>query len=101
MKSAILSTRARREFVKVVRWISKDNPMAAKAFRNSVQNAARTLGKYPFSGQDRPDLSPPPTRFLTLSGFPYIIVYDAEQKPPVVLRILHDALDLPELLEGL
>jgi toxin ParE1/3/4 len=101
MRPAILSTRARREFVKAVRWISKDNPTAARALRDAVRKATINLGEYPFSGQERPELLSPPTRFLTLSGFSYIIVYDAEQKPPVVLRILHGARDLPELLEGL
>ena len=53
------------------------------------------------SGRERTDLALPPTRFLTLTGFPYIIVYDAALKPPVILRFLHGARDLPELLEEL
>jgi toxin ParE1/3/4 len=101
MKPAILSTRARRDFVEAINWISKDNPTAAKALRDAVRMATINLGEFPLSGQERPELSPPPARFLMLSGFSYVIVYDAQQKPPVVLRILHGARDLPELLEGL
>ena len=101
MKPAILSTRARRDFVEATNWILKDNPAAAKALRNAVRMATMNLGEFPFSGQEHPELSPPPVRFLMLSGFSYVIVYDAQQKPPLVLRILHGARDLPELLEGL
>jgi toxin ParE1/3/4 len=40
-------------------------------------------------------------RCLTLTGFPYVIVYNAERTPPRIIRILHGARDLPEILRGL
>ena len=101
MKPAILSTQARKEFLEVLDWISKNNPTAALALKNVVQKAARNLGEYPFSGKEQPDLASPPVRFLALSGFPYVIVYDAALKPPVILRILHGARYLPEILDDL
>jgi len=36
-----------------------------------------------------------------LTGFPYVIVYDAGRRPPAIVRILHGARDLPEILRGL
>ncbi|MBF0604027.1 MAG: type II toxin-antitoxin system RelE/ParE family toxin [Nitrospirae bacterium] len=59
------------------------------------------MGKHPLLGRTYTDLALPPVRFLHLSGFPYIIVYDATLKPPVVLRFLHGARDLPEILKDL
>lgn len=98
MKTAILSTRAREEFLEAIRWIARDNPTSAKALKNAVQQAARNLGNHPLSGYERIDLASPPVRFLTLTGFPYIIVYDAALNPPVILRFLHGARDLPDIL---
>ncbi|MBF0342169.1 MAG: type II toxin-antitoxin system RelE/ParE family toxin [Magnetococcales bacterium] len=98
MKPAIFSSLAREEFLEAIRWITKDNPMAAQALKNAVHQATRNLGEHPFSGRERTDLASPPVRFLPLAVFPYVIVYDASMKPPLVLRFLHGARDLPELL---
>ena len=98
MKAAILSSQARKEFLEALRWIAKDNPASAVALKDVVYQAARNLGNHPLSGRECTDLASPPIRFLTLTGFPYIIVYDAALKPPVILRFLHGARDLPSLL---
>jgi toxin ParE1/3/4 len=34
-----------------------------------------------------------------LTGFPYVVVYDAASLPPRIVRILHGARDLPGALE--
>jgi toxin ParE1/3/4 len=34
-----------------------------------------------------------------LTGFPYVIVYNAERRSPLIVRILHAARDLPEALK--
>ncbi|MBF0311752.1 MAG: type II toxin-antitoxin system RelE/ParE family toxin [Magnetococcales bacterium] len=101
MTAAILSTQARKEFLEAIRWIAKDNPMSAQALKNAVYQAARNLGDHPLSGRMRTDLASLPVRFLPLAGFPYIIVYDGSLKPPLILRFLHGARDLPELLREL
>jgi plasmid stabilization system protein ParE len=36
-----------------------------------------------------------------LRGFPYILVYRGSTIPPRILRILHGARDLPEVLQDL
>jgi len=36
-----------------------------------------------------------------LRGFPYIVVYRANAIPPRILRVLHGARDLPEVLQDL
>jgi toxin ParE1/3/4 len=101
MKPAILSSTAREEFLEAIRWIARDDPSAAQALKIAVYRASANLGNHPLSGHVRIELASPPVRFLSMTGFPYIIVYDPSLKPPVILRFLHGARDLPELLENL
>jgi len=95
---AVLSPQARRDLLDAVRWIAKDNPAAARALRDAVAGAAARIGGHRLIGTLRPELADEPYRFLTLSGFPYVIVHDAERRPPLIVRILHGARDLPEVL---
>ena len=100
MTAAVLSPRARRDLLDGAHWIARDNPTAARAFRDAVSNAARGLGEHPEIGGLRAELTDPPIRFLPLTGFPYVIVYDADHRPPLILRVLHGARDLPAVLQG-
>ena len=98
MTTARLAPRARRDLLAAVQWIAKDNPAAARALRDAVAAAARRIGGYPEIGRLRPEIADAPYRFVTLTGFPYVIVYNAERQPPLILRVLHGARDLPDLL---
>jgi toxin ParE1/3/4 len=98
MTKAVLSPQARRDLLDAVRWIARDNPAAARALRDGVAVAAVRIGGHGRIGALRPELADEPYRFLTLTGFPYVIVYNAERRPPLILRILHGARDLPEVL---
>jgi len=101
MKPAVLSPAARRDLLAAVRWIAKDNKPAALAFRNSVAKAAENIGEHINLGSLRPELAEAPYRFVTLTGFPYIIVYNAALRPLTITRIIHGARDLTELLRGM
>jgi len=98
---AVFSPAARRELLEAVRWIAQDNPAAARALRDAIVAAATRIGEFPQLGTERPDLVAPPVRLLLLSGFPYLIVYDCEADPPLVLRVLHGARDLPDIFAEL
>jgi toxin ParE1/3/4 len=99
--SAVLSPRARTDLLEAVRWIAKDNPNAARGLRDAVVRAAGRIGAHPHLGVTRSDFAPETIRFLPLAGFPYVIVYHAEEAPPLILRVLHGARDLPEVLRNL
>ena len=101
MTAAVLSPRARRDLLDSARWIARDNPAAARTFRDAAADAARRLGEHPEMGVLRTELTDPSVRFLPLTGFPYVIVYDADRHPPLVLRGLHGARDLPRVLQHL
>ena len=101
MASAAFSPRARRDLLEAVRWIAADSRSAAQALRRSVIEAADRIGAYPDVGRGRSELADPPVRFLAMTGFPYVIVYDSGCEPPLILRVLHGARDLPEVLRDL
>lgn len=98
MTRAVLSPQARRDLLDAIRWIAKDNPAAARALRDGVATAATRIGTHARIGTLRPEWADAPYRFVTLTGFPYVIVYNAERRPPLIVRILHGTRDLPEVL---
>ena len=100
MAAAILSPRARRDILEAVGWIAKDNRTAAQGLREAIVKAAELIGDHPQIGAARLELTDEPVRFLPLTGFPYVVVYDADCAPPLVLRVLHGARDLPSALRG-
>jgi len=93
---ASLSPRARRDWLAATRWIEKDNPTAALGLRNSIRQAAERIGRHPDVGRLRPEVTVKSYRFLPLTGFPYVIVYDPRRTPPLIARILHGARDLSD-----
>jgi toxin ParE1/3/4 len=99
--TAAFAPQARRDLMDTLRWIARDDPRAAAAFRDAVLAAAARIGEHSRIGTERPNLAPAPVRFLAMTGFPHVIVYDADLRPPLVLRVLHGARDLPELLGDL
>jgi|SRR3954465_15420995 toxin ParE1/3/4 len=99
--AAMLAPQARRDPLAAARWITKENPSVAVALRDAVVAAAVRIGKHPRIGALRTELAPQSIRFLVVSGFPHVIVYDTGREPPLILRVLHGARELPELLRDL
>ena len=86
---ARLTRVAKGEFTEASRWIAEDSPSAARALRRAVQRAALLIAAQPMIGVSRPELAPPPFRFLAVRGFPYIMVYNPTNHPPTIVRIVH------------
>jgi toxin ParE1/3/4 len=101
MTDARLAPSARRDLLEASRWIAKDNPAAAAALREGVAKVAQTIGEHPHVGNLRPAVANAPYRFLGLTGFPYLVVYNPDRRPPLIVRVLHTARDLPEVLRDL
>jgi len=98
---ARISPRARRDLAAAMQWIAEDNPVAARGLLDAVKGAAQRIGNHPQIGVVRPDLTSGSYRFLALTGFPYLIVYAEDRDPPVIVRVVHGARDLPRLLRYL
>jgi len=101
LTAAAISPRARRELAAAVDWIARDNPRTARAFRDAVGRAAELIGDHPHIGVVRRHLLHEPFRFRSLTGFPYLIVYNSARTPPEIIAIVHGARDLPPLLRDL
>jgi toxin ParE1/3/4 len=97
--SPIFASRAQRELSEAAVWIAEDNPSAADALLAAAMAAARRLQARPKLGHARLELAPGRYRFWSLRGFPYLLVYDAEAEPPVILRFVHQSRDLPMALD--
>lgn len=98
---ATLTPAATKDLLEATQAIARDSRRAAKAFRDTVNEALTMIGRHPEIGPERLDLAPPPIRFWTLRRFPYVMAYNAGRDPPSVLRVVHGARDLPELFSGL
>jgi toxin ParE1/3/4 len=77
----------------------KKNPAAAEALLAAAMGATRRLQARPKLGRARLELAPERYRFWSLRGFPYLLVYDAEASPPIILRFVHQWRDLPTVLD--
>ena len=68
-------------------YIAADNPGAADRVMEEIREAIRSLVSFPQQGHRRSDLSSRPLRFYPLRD--YLIAYAPDEKPLVVLAILH------------
>ena len=99
MTAPIFAPRAQRELRDAAVWVAEDNPAAADALLAAAMAAARRLQARPKLGRVRLELAPERFRFWSLRGFPYLLVYDAEAEPPIILRFVHQSRDLPAVLD--
>jgi toxin ParE1/3/4 len=97
--SPIFARRAQRELRAAAKWIAEDDPAAADALLAAAMTAARRIEARPKLGRIRLELAPARYRFWSLRGFPYLLVYDAEAEPPMILRFVHQSRDLPAVLD--
>ncbi len=80
---------------------TKDDPAAAVALREGLANVTRILGEHPYVGALRPAAANLPYRFLGLTGLPYIVVCNPDRRPLLIVRVLHAARHLHEVLRDL
>jgi len=76
--------------------IAMDNLDAADRVHRQLESAMRRLAKTPRIGHFREDLADRRQRFFLV--FSYLIVYRPETKPLQIVRVLHAARDVRELL---
>jgi toxin ParE1/3/4 len=100
-RPAELTPEARREAAYAVRGLAKRNPQAARDLRHAIVDAARLIGARPLAGRRRPELLRGPYRFWSLVRFSYLLVYDPETDPVLILRLVHTRRHLPRVLADL
>ena len=68
-------------------FIAEDNVDAADRVRDEIFEALRALVRTPHQGHRRGDLTSRPLRFWRV--YDYLIVYAPEERPLLVLAVLH------------
>jgi plasmid stabilization system protein ParE len=94
-----LSSLALQDIFDILSFIAADNPSAADRVEAAIFRACDLLAESPLAGRIRPELTALPLRFWVVQPYTtYLIVYDAEKDPLQVIRILHAARDVPDVL---
>jgi plasmid stabilization system protein ParE len=78
------------------RYLRERSPQAAKIVRGKLRDAMRMLAEFPRIGHHRPDVADESLRFWVV--YSYLIAYRPETKPLEVIRILHGAQDVRQIL---
>jgi plasmid stabilization system protein ParE len=96
MKRFILSPEAAADIRGIWLYIAKDNIKAARRVRLTIFDACQRVAQYPGIGHGREDLTDKPVLFWVVD--PYLIVYHANPSPVEIVRVLHSALDVSNIL---
>jgi antitoxin ParD1/3/4/toxin ParE1/3/4 len=78
---------AAQDITEIWEFIAEDNPLAARRVREEILDCIRRLVPYPNQGHMRPDLTSRPLLFQTIRD--YLIAYAPEEKPALVIGVLH------------
>ena len=83
----------RRQFLDAVAYIVRDDPVAARRFRQRVEAVLRRLERFPRSGRILPEFPELPYREVIVA--PYRLFYRVEGKKVWVVAVWHGA-QIPE-----
>jgi addiction module RelE/StbE family toxin len=86
------TTPARRDLIAILDYISDDDPAAALAVIDRIEESAHRLHEFPLSGREG---SLAETRELPIPGLPYLLVYRVRDASIEILRVLHGARQWP------
>jgi len=95
MGRILLTRQAEADLLEIWSYVADDNPAAADDLLDDVDATCTRLADAPHSGRLREELAP---NLRSLPVGNYVIFYRPEVDGIVVIRILHGARDLPELL---
>ncbi len=87
MSGFVLHPDAFTDLTEIWEFIAINNPAAADRVLEEVHAAIRALIPFPQAGHSRSDLTSRPLRFHPVRDF--LIAYAPDEKPLVVLAILH------------
>jgi toxin ParE1/3/4 len=87
MKKFVLHPEAYVDIDELWDYIAADNIGAADRTREEIYDAIQRLAAFPNQGHKRPDLTTRPLPFQSVRD--YLIVYAPEEKPLLVIAVLH------------
>ena len=93
-----LTPEAASDVFEIWSYIAADSIEAAEKVESSILEACTFLAAFPMSGHLRPNVTRRPVRFWTVAPYPnYMVVYEPDTQPLLILRVVHGARDLPRL----
>ena len=96
MKRFVLSRLAERDLQGIWAYIADDSVDAADRVLRRLRQEIRDLTKMPGKGHKRPDIQHEDLRFWRV--YSYLIVYRFGTKPLEIVRVVHGAQDIPNIL---
>jgi toxin ParE1/3/4 len=90
-----LSRSAREDLTEIVAYIATDSIDAALAISDRLEQSFTILGNNPEAGRERSEIAPDIRSFPTGAN---VILYSASDGGVLVVRLVHGARDLDELL---
>jgi toxin ParE1/3/4 len=87
--------RAEADLIEIWSYIAEDNPQAADQLLDKIDEACARLAEYPYLGRTRPDLAED-LRHSVIGR--YLILYREIAGGIEIIRVLHGARHLPDLI---
>ena len=99
MSSYQFTPQAIEDLFEIWSYIAGDDPEAASRVEEAIHAGCAFLADNPLAGRIREDLTSLPLRFWLVQPYRnYWIVYRPETKPLQVIRIIHAARNIPQIL---
>jgi toxin ParE1/3/4 len=95
LKQLVIAEPAAHDLEGIVDYIAMDNPVSAENIYRGIVRTAEKLPEFPALG--RPGRYPE-TRELSVSGLPYLIVYEVSSEAVTILAVFHTSRDLARAL---
>ncbi|MGH9662963.1 MAG: type II toxin-antitoxin system RelE/ParE family toxin [Bryobacteraceae bacterium] len=96
MRAFDVTETARKDLLEIWEYIWADNLDAADRVIDRLHDAFEKLSPNPLIGHLREDLASPPHRFFLV--YSYLIIYMADTRPLQIIRVLHAARDMQNIL---
>lgn len=96
MRRYSVSPQAKEDLRDIRNYIAADSAAAARRVLANFTSAFESLARMPRQGHRRTDLTDKPVLFWPVGS--YLIVYNAASQPIQIVRVLHGARDVPNLL---
>ena len=97
MKRFILSPEAAQDIREIWFYIAQKNLRAARRVRLLLLEACQAVANHPGIGHHREDLTDKAVLFWPVGA--YLIVYSSASRPVAIVRVLHGARDIPNVLK--
>jgi antitoxin ParD1/3/4 len=100
MNAYVLTPLAKADIFDIWTYIAENSETAADQVEQAIYEAFGFLAQGPLRGHSRPDLTPRPLRFWTLTRYPnYTVIYRPDTAPLQIIAVLHGKRNIRRVIE--